>query len=128
MERQLTLLPAIDKETEKKVQKEVVSILKEYRALKVCSENKAEQQQEGISLFPEIRDTKHVNQIKLRQVERALMHSLDEDEVKIIEMKYLSNKKLKDDFIYNELLIKKDAFYEKKKNAIRLIATALGMI
>lgn len=128
MERQLTLLPAIDKETEKKVQKEVVSILKEYRALKVCFENEAEQQQEGISLFPEIRDTKRVNQIKLKQVEKALMHSLDEDEVKIIEMKYLSNKKLRDDFIYNELLIKKDAFYEKKKNAIRLIATALGMI
>ncbi len=75
MERQLTLLPAIDKETEKKVQKEVVSILKEYRALKVCFENEAEQRQEGISLFPEIRDTKRANQIKLRQVEKALMHS-----------------------------------------------------
>ncbi|PGQ23408.1 hypothetical protein COA14_31035, partial [Bacillus cereus] len=49
-------------------------------------------------------------------------------EVKIIEMKFLSNKKLKDDFIYNQLLIKKDSFYEKKKNAIRLIATALGII
>ncbi len=34
MERQLTLLPAIDRETEKQVQKEVVKILKEYRALK----------------------------------------------------------------------------------------------
>ncbi|AJI08633.1 putative phage transcriptional regulator, ArpU (plasmid) [Bacillus cereus 03BB108] len=32
MERQLTLLPAID---DKKVQKEVVSVLKEYRALKM---------------------------------------------------------------------------------------------
>ncbi|ETT72173.1 ArpU family phage transcriptional regulator, partial [Bacillus mycoides FSL H7-687] len=31
MERQLTLLPDID---DKKVQKEVVSVLKEYRALK----------------------------------------------------------------------------------------------
>ncbi|MED1412583.1 MULTISPECIES: ArpU family transcriptional regulator [Bacillus] len=126
MEKQLTLLPAIDKETEKKVQKEVVSILKEYRGLKICFENEAEQRQEGISLFPEICDTKRANQIKLKQVEKALMHSLDE--VKIIEMKYLSNKKLKDDFIYNELLIKKDAFYAKKKNVIRLIATALGMI
>ncbi|MDM5270523.1 ArpU family phage packaging/lysis transcriptional regulator [Bacillus wiedmannii] len=128
MERQLTLLPAIDKETEKKVQKEVVSILKEYRALKICFENEAEQRQEGISLFPEIRDTKHINEMKFRQVERVLNYGLDEDEVNIIKMKYLSNKKLKDDYIYNELLIKKDPFYAKKKNAIRLIATALGMI
>ncbi|TNP10773.1 ArpU family transcriptional regulator [Bacillus tropicus] len=125
---QLAFLPKLDRETEKKVQKEVVSILKEYRALKIFFENEAEQQQEGISLFPEIRNTKRVNQIKFKQVDKALKHCLDEDEVKIIEMKFLSNKKLKDDFIYNELLIKKDSFYEKKKNAIRLIATALGMI
>lgn len=125
---QLAFLPKLDRETEKKVQKEVVSILKEYRALKICFENEAEQQQEGISLFPEIRNTKRVNQIKFKQVDKALKHCLDEDEVKIIEMKFLSNKKLKDDFIYNELLIKKDSFYEKKKNAIRLIATALGII
>lgn len=125
---QLAFLPKLDRETEKKVQKEVVSILKEYRALKIFFENEAEQQQERISLFPEIRNTKRVNQIKFKQVDKALKHCLDEDEVKIIEMKFLSNKKLKDDFIYNELLIKKDSFYEKKKNAIRLIATALGMI
>ncbi|EJR80673.1 hypothetical protein IKA_05631 [Bacillus cereus VD169] len=39
MERKLTLLPAIDRETEKQVQKEVVKILKEYRALKPRFEN-----------------------------------------------------------------------------------------
>ncbi|MET3203169.1 UNVERIFIED_ORG: ArpU family phage transcriptional regulator [Bacillus proteolyticus] len=125
---QLAFLPKLDRETEKRVQKEVVSILKEYRALKICFENEAEQQREGISLFPEVRNTKRVNQIKFKQVDKALKHCLDEDEVKIIEMKFLSNKKLKDDFIYNQLLIKKDSFYEKKKNAIRLIATALGII
>ncbi|MBO1624573.1 ArpU family phage packaging/lysis transcriptional regulator [Bacillus arachidis] len=122
------LLPVIDKETEKKIQKVVISILKEHRALKVCFENEAEQQREEINLFPEIRNTKQVNHMKFRQVEKALQHSLDEDERNIIEMKYLSNQKLKDDYIYNELLIKKDSYYEKKKNAIRLIATALGMI
>ncbi|PEL96370.1 ArpU family transcriptional regulator, partial [Bacillus pseudomycoides] len=53
---QLSLLPTIDRETEKKVQKEVVKILKEYRALKARFENEVELQQEGISLFPEIRD------------------------------------------------------------------------
>ncbi|HFJ9275139.1 TPA: ArpU family phage packaging/lysis transcriptional regulator [Bacillus cereus] len=128
MERQLTLLPAIDRETEKQVQKEVVKILKEYRALKTRFENEVELKHEGISLFPEIRNTRHISNIKFKQIERTLHYCLDEDEVKIITMKYLSNKKLKDDFIYNELLIKKDAFYTKKKNAIRLIATALGMI
>ncbi|PFV69496.1 ArpU family transcriptional regulator [Bacillus sp. AFS059628] len=46
MERQLTLLPAID---DKKVQKEVVSVLKEYRALKMRFSNDVEQ--EGISLY-----------------------------------------------------------------------------
>ncbi|QWH32061.1 ArpU family transcriptional regulator (plasmid) [Bacillus mycoides] len=44
MERQLTFLPAID---DKKVQKEVVSVLKEYRALKMRFSNDVEQ--EGIS-------------------------------------------------------------------------------
>lgn len=87
-----------------------------------------EQQQEGISLFPEIRNTRHVSNIKFKQIEKTLHYCLDEDEVEIITMKYLSNKKLKEDFIYNELLMKKDVFYTKKKNAIHLIATALGMI
>ncbi|EJQ90046.1 hypothetical protein [Bacillus cereus] len=126
--KQLSLLPVMDREMEKQVQKEVASILKEYRALKTRFDNELEQQQEGISLFPEIRNTRHVSNIKFKQIEKTLHYCLDEDEVKIITMKYLSNKKLKDDFIYNELLIKKDAFYTKKKNAIRLIATALGMI
>ncbi|PEU21480.1 ArpU family transcriptional regulator [Bacillus wiedmannii] len=125
---QLAFFPELDKKTEKKVQKEVVKILKDYRALKVCLENKAEQKREGVSPFPEIRDTKHINEIKFRQVERVLSYGLDEDEANIIKLKYLSNKKFTDDYIYNELLIKKDPYYIKKKNAVRLIATALGMI
>ncbi|PEB19711.1 putative ArpU-like transcripition activiator of late transcription [Bacillus phage 0105phi7-2] len=125
---QLAFFPELDKKTEKKMQNEVVKILKDYRALKVCIENKAEQKREGISLFPEIRDTKRINEIKFRQVERVLNYGLDEDEANIIKLKYLSNKKLTDDYIYNELLIKKDPYYVKKKNAVRLIATALGMI
>ncbi len=40
----LSLLPTIDRETEKKVEKEVVKILKEYRALKVRFENEVELQ------------------------------------------------------------------------------------
>ncbi|PFE42520.1 ArpU family transcriptional regulator [Bacillus cereus] len=125
---QLAFLPVMDKEMEKKMQKEVVSILKEYRALKARFENEVEQQQEGISLFPEIRNTRHVSNIKFKQIDKALQHVLDYDEAEIIKMKYLNGEKLKDSFIYTELSMKKDHFYYKKKNAIRLIATSLGMI
>ncbi len=125
---QLAFLPIMDKEMEKKMQKEVVSILKEYRALKARFENEMEQQQEGISLFPEIRNTRHVSNIKFKQIDKALQHVLDYDEAEIIKMKYLNGGKLKDSFIYTELSMKKDHFYYKKKNAIRLIATSLGMI
>ncbi|ALQ66555.1 ArpU family phage packaging/lysis transcriptional regulator [Bacillus thuringiensis] len=122
------LLSIMDKETEKKIQKVVISILKEHRALKVRFGDEIGQQQGGINLFPEICNTKQINQMKYRQVEKALKYSLDEDERNIIEMKYLSDQKLRDNYIYNELLIKKDSYYEKKKNALRLIATALGVI
>ncbi|GAB6607241.1 ArpU family transcriptional regulator [Bacillus cereus] len=122
------LLSIMDKETEKKIQKVVISILKEHRALKVRFGDDVVQQQGEIDLFPEICNTKQINQMKYRQVEKALKYSLDGDERNIIEMKYLSDQKLRDDYIYNELLIKKDSYYEKKKNALRLIATALGVI
>ena len=79
MERQLTLLPAID---DKKVQKEVVSILKEYRALKMRFSNEVEQ--EGISLFPELRDSRVTSRMKVQQIEKALNNILDEDERNII--------------------------------------------
>ncbi|MDD0822195.1 ArpU family transcriptional regulator [Bacillus cereus] len=125
---QLAFLPVMDKEMEKKMQKEVVSILKEYRALKARFENEMEQQQEVISLFPEIRNTRHVSNIKFKQIDKALQYVLDYDEAEIIKMKYLNGEKLKDSFIYTELSMKKDHFYNKKKNAIRLIATSLGMI
>lgn len=128
MERQLTLLPDIDRETEKQVQREVVKILKEYRALKTRFENEVELKHEGISLFPEIRNTRHISNIKFKQIDKALQYVLDYDEAEIIKMKYLNGEKLKDSFIYTELSMKKDHFYYKKKNAIRLIATSLGII
>ncbi|MGG0209538.1 ArpU family phage packaging/lysis transcriptional regulator [Bacillus mycoides] len=128
MERQLTLLPQIDRETEKQVQREVVKILKEYRALKTRFENEVELKHEGISLFPEIRNTRHISNIKFKQIDKALQYVLDYDEAEIIKKKYLNADKPKDIFIYTELSMKKDHFYYKKKNAIRLIATSLGMI
>ncbi|MED1436936.1 MULTISPECIES: ArpU family phage packaging/lysis transcriptional regulator [Bacillus cereus group] len=120
---QLSLLPEID---DKKVQKEVVSILKEYRALKMRFNNEVEQ--EGISLFPELRNSKTTNKMKVQQVEKALNNILDDDERNIITMKFLTNKPVKDAFVQNELMMKNSYFYEKKKSAIKLIATTLGII
>ncbi|MGQ8826984.1 ArpU family phage packaging/lysis transcriptional regulator [Bacillus sp. NA_146.1] len=120
---QLTLLPAID---DKKVQKEVVSILKEYRALKMRFNNEVEQ--EGISLFPELRDSKTMSQFKVKQIEKVLDDILDDDERSIISMKFLTNKSVKDSFVQNELMISNSYFYAKKKSAIKLVATALGII
>ncbi|VXC61994.1 ArpU family phage transcriptional regulator [Bacillus mycoides] len=121
--KQLTLLPAID---DKKVQKEVVSILKEYRALKMRFNNEVEQ--EGISLFPELRNSKTMSQFKVRQIEKVLDDILDDDERSIISMKFLTNKSVKDSFVQNELMISNSYFYAKKKSAIKLVATALGII
>lgn len=49
----------VDREIEKKVQKEV------------------EQKQEGISLFPKVRNTRHVSNIKFKQIDKALQYVLD---------------------------------------------------
>ena len=43
-----------------------------------------------------------------------LKNALDEDKRRIIEMKYIGNRKVKDSFVYNELMMKRDPFYEKK--------------
>ncbi|SCV20693.1 ArpU family phage transcriptional regulator [Bacillus cereus] len=125
MGRQLTLLPAID---DKEVQKEVVRVLKEYRALKMRFSNEVEQ--EGISLFPELRDSRNTSKWKVQQVEKALNNLLDEDENerKIVERKFLTNERVKDSDVYHDLLLKKTYFYEKKQSAVKLIATALGII
>ncbi|MBK5424483.1 MULTISPECIES: ArpU family phage packaging/lysis transcriptional regulator [Bacillus] len=123
MERQLTLLPAID---DKKVQKEVVSVLKEYRALKMRFNNEVEQ--EGIRLFPEIRNSRRISELKVKQMEKTLEHILDKEERDIITMKFLTNERVKDSDVYHDLLLKKTYFYEKKQSAVKLIATALGII
>ncbi|AJH16981.1 ArpU family phage packaging/lysis transcriptional regulator [Bacillus mycoides] len=123
MERQLILLPDID---DKKVQKEVVSVLKEYRALKMRFSNDVEQ--EGISLFPEIRNSRRISELKVKQMEKTLEHILDKEERDIITMKFLTNERVKDSDVYHDLLLKKTYFYEKKQSAVKLIATALGII
>jgi ArpU family phage transcriptional regulator len=87
-----------------------------------------EVEQEGISLFPELRNSKTMSQFKVRQIEKVLDDILDDDERSIISMKFLTNKSVKDSFVQNELMISNSYFYAKKKSAIKLVATALGII
>ncbi|SCC55530.1 ArpU family phage packaging/lysis transcriptional regulator [Bacillus wiedmannii] len=123
MERQLTLSPDID---DKKVQKDVVSVLKEYRALKMRFSNDVEK--EGNSLFPELSDSRNMSKWKVQQVEKALNNLLDGDERNIVERKFLTIERVKDSDVYHDLLPKKTYFYEKKQSGVKLIATALRII
>ncbi|AAY60303.1 possible phage-related protein (plasmid) [Bacillus cereus E33L] len=63
----------------------------------------------------------------IRYVLNKLNGALDEDERRIIEMKYMKNRKGKDSYVYNVLMMKRDSFYEEKRSGIRLIATVLGI-
>ncbi|CAM4391390.1 ArpU family transcriptional regulator [Bacillus manliponensis] len=113
---------------EKEMRRRVIKELKNYKALRVRMQNIEEQNQAGYDiLFPKMKeDQKH--EMKFRQIERTLSYALDEDERKIVELKYLGDRKVKDSYVYNELMMNRDPFYEKKGSAIRLIATALGII
>lgn len=123
---QMSLLPEVN---EKEVQKVVIDELRNYQSLKVQRENKKEQEQEGVTnLFPILRDQSRVNEIKIKQIDRAIHYSLDYIERKIVERKYLNPLGITDLEIYLELGIKKDKFYDKKRSAILNIATALGII
>lgn len=73
--------------------------------------------------------SKTVNELKVKQMDRApLENCLDEDERSILEKKYLSSRKIKDLEIMIELGLKRDKFYQVKRQAICNIATALGII
>lgn len=124
--KQLTLLPEID---EKEVQQIVIKELKQYRALKIQIENRREQEEAGVvGLFPSLRQADRLNEIKVRQMERALEGSLDFIERQIVEIKYLNSQEINDLNIYIELGIKKGKFYQKKRTALLRIATAIGII
>ncbi|PAF15942.1 ArpU family phage packaging/lysis transcriptional regulator, partial [Terribacillus saccharophilus] len=121
--KQLTLLPEID---EKEVQQIVIKELKAYRALKIQIQNRREQQEEGVvGLFPSLRHSDRLNEIKVRQMERALEGSLDFIERQIVEMKYLNPEQIKDIEIYLELRIKKNKYYNLKRIALNKLATSL---
>jgi ArpU family phage transcriptional regulator len=123
---QLAMFEEVD---ESIVRIEVIKALIEYRALKVQIENMQERLAAGaINLYPTIRKSNPLNELKVRQIERALKNSLNEDERLIIEKKYLSGIKVKDIDVYMEIGLDKDRYYEIKRSAISLIATALGII
>lgn len=124
--KQLTFFSDID---EKEVQNLIIRELRHYTALKVQIENKREQLEAGIvDLFPSLRRRERLNELKVKQIKRALECSLDFIERKIIEMKYLTSQETNDIYIYMELGLKKGKYYEKKRAAIYRLATALGII
>ncbi len=123
---QLSLLPEID---EKHVRNALIKELKVYRALKVLEENRKEQEANGATgLFPSLRNQEILNELKVRQIERALENSLDEIEQDIIRMKYLTPRVVKDLEVCEELGLKKDRYYKLKKQATFNLSTALGII
>ncbi|MGN7945788.1 ArpU family phage packaging/lysis transcriptional regulator [Bacillus sp. 22446] len=123
---QLCLLPGID---EKQVRNALIKELKVYRALKVLEENRKEQEANGATgLFPSLRNQEVLNELKVRQIERALENSLDEIEQDIIRMKYLTSRVVKDLEVCEELGLKKDRYYKLKKQATFNLSTALGII
>ncbi|WHY75721.1 ArpU family phage packaging/lysis transcriptional regulator [Neobacillus sp. WH10] len=127
MNMQLSFFPDVD---EKHVSSVVVKELKKYKALKVRQQNKKELTDKGIAgdIFPKVMDNDLENELKVIQMERALDNSLDHLERKIIEMKYLSPESQNDINIYMELGLQKTPYYEKKKTAIFMIASSLGII
>ncbi|UII56700.1 ArpU family transcriptional regulator [Cytobacillus spongiae] len=126
MSMQMSLFKEVD---EKHVRSLVAKELKLYRALKIQSQNKEEQKVHGvINLFPSLRDRSEEATLKIKQIERALYELLDDTEKLIIELKYLSNNVFSDLYIMEEVGLKKDQFYRKKRSAINMIATALAII
>lgn len=124
---QLSFFPDVD---EKKVRSLVAKELKLYKALKIRQQNKKELGENGISghIFPKLLENDTENEFKVIHMERALNNSLDSIERKIIEMKYLSPERQNDINIYMELGLQKTPYYEKKKQAIFMIASTLGII
>jgi len=123
---QLSFFPDVN---EKEVRKEVAKQLKKYKAYKVAVQNKSEQENEGMDqLFPVFNEKQKEKLIIVRQIERALQNALDDLEREVIERTYLSNKRTKDINVYMDMGLTKDQYYMHKGNAIKLIATALGII
>ncbi|MFP3512968.1 ArpU family phage packaging/lysis transcriptional regulator [Peribacillus sp. SIMBA_075] len=126
MSSQLSFFPDVD---EKKIRSIVVKELKLFRALKIQQLNKQELNEKGITidLFPKLNDNDQEKGMKVLHMQRAL-NNLDNIERQIIEMKYLTIEKQNDINIYLDLCLQKTTYYEKKKQAIFMIAHCLNII
>ncbi|WP_410982458.1 ArpU family transcriptional regulator [Bacillus cereus] len=113
---------------EKEIRPFVIEELRKYKVLQIRFQNENERKKLGAELlFCELKQIdKH--EIKYKQLKRAFEQALDEDEQRILDMKYMGVKDLNDDYIYPVLGMKRDKFYKKKKSAIVNLAMALGMI
>ncbi|HEK9103683.1 TPA: ArpU family transcriptional regulator [Bacillus pseudomycoides] len=125
---QLSFFPEITNEEYKLIQKAIVKVLRDYKALSVRMMNQSECERESIQLFPELRDTRKINDYKYLQIKRALEHSLDPEQKEIIERKYLNHGLMSDKAIKAQMMLENNWYYYQKKNAIMAIATALRII
>ncbi|EJV56093.1 ArpU family phage transcriptional regulator [Bacillus wiedmannii] len=126
---QLSFFPEITNEEYKQIQKIVAKELFNYKALAVRMKNQEECVRESIQLFPELRDTKKINEYKYKQIKRVLEHSLDIEQRNIIERKYLKSMGwVSDKNVKAQMMLQNDWYYFQKKNAIMAIATALRII
>ncbi|KFN03300.1 ArpU family phage packaging/lysis transcriptional regulator [Bacillus clarus] len=113
---------------EKEIRPFVIEELQKYRVLRIRFQNQQERAELGAELlFPELSQV-NKHELKYRQLKRAFEQALDEDEQKILAMKYMSVKELNDEYIYTVLGMKKGKFYRKRKSGIINLATALGMV
>ncbi|MCK1986260.1 MULTISPECIES: ArpU family phage packaging/lysis transcriptional regulator [Peribacillus] len=113
----------------KVLQRMVKEQLKLYRALNVRLQNKRECEAAGVGrLFPSIRENYIKDDLKVKQIDRALTEGLDAVEREIIELKYLQPSIPTDLQVYMDMYLEKTIYYQKKKSAVISIAYALGMI
>ncbi|MGE7877925.1 ArpU family phage packaging/lysis transcriptional regulator [Peribacillus muralis] len=126
MDTKLSFLPDIE---EKEISSIVVKELKLYRALKIQQVNKQELNEKGITvdIFPKLNNQDREKEMKVLHMERAL-NNLDGMERQIIEKKYLDTERQNDMTIYLDLCLQKTIYYEKKKQAICMIAHCLNII
>ncbi|HDR4885212.1 TPA: ArpU family transcriptional regulator [Bacillus cereus] len=113
---------------EKEIRPFVIEELQQYKVLRVRFQNQRERIEVGMELlFPKLRKI-DIYELKYRQLHRTFEHALDQDEQRILEMKYMSATELNDDYIYTILGMKRSKFYRKRKSGILHFATALEMI
>lgn len=68
----------------------MIEELKKYKVLRVRFQNRRERRELGVDiLFPELRKM-DMYELKYRQLQRAFEHALDQEEQRILEMKYMS--------------------------------------